>query len=549
MENVDRSSYSGQTSDQQLDLHGSTLQVYWYILTQRKAAFFYQDIQKVMGFSSKSSAIYQLEKLCELEVLQKTGNGYVIVSRPKPRALQSYFFINFILIPKAFIYGVMLSIINFSVFLLSLNGLDFLTILLASIPNMGAIMLFFSEAILVWKNRPKPPHTKSILQSLSMNFKKRNNSSRSAKKNQVKKSSMTKTTTFTRFLSQRIPISRTTKRFLLAMVIILFLTGQIVLIGTLTGFFEGRFTARITTNTQIEFPDPLPIQLRPTGYDIQGSSLYALGHFTNGTTGRFLFHFEFNSDLTTLEAFYSYKFPSHLPIMGIGLAFYNASYWALAEVENQTMPQPLYCFTKDMSSIQNYSLGVPPIVHNMNLRFSRRDIVIWNGSLWILEWWLKPGDDRFRSNVSIYSMKNFARVKTFFVPIKAEEFSFDSQGQLWLCEFDHYPETYAAFMAIAPDDGTILRSIRPLTFPSFFPLNHDRDSFFSYYPILFNDSFLVPIADDLITELWGFQIISYELDPSSRITDFLGLLLITVGLEGGGLTFLWYVSSKRKRLK
>ncbi|MFW9780634.1 MAG: hypothetical protein ACFFE8_17460, partial [Candidatus Heimdallarchaeota archaeon] len=421
MTDLDLSSRSSQTSEQQLDLHGSTLQVYWYILTQRKTAFSYQDIQEVMGFSSKSSAIYQLEKLCELEVLRKTGKGYVIVSKPKPRALQSYFFIKFILVPKAFIYGILLSIINISIFLLFPNGLDLFPILLASIPNIGAIILFFSEAVLVWKNRPKPPHTNSRLQSLSIKTKQVKPRPRLTNENQEKNLKITRNTRQNRFFLGRISFSKAKIRIVLATLIVLFLIGQTVLFGALIGFWEGKYTAQITKNTQIVFPDPLPVQLRPTGYDLQASSLYALGLFTNGTTGRSLFHFEFNSDLTTLKAFNSYKFPSNIPAMGIGLAFNDSLYWALAEVEDETKSQQLYYFTKDMSSIKNYSLKIPAIVYTMNLSFSIRDIGIWNGSLWALEWWLKPGDDGFRTNVSIYSMIDFLRMKTFSVPIEAEE--------------------------------------------------------------------------------------------------------------------------------
>jgi hypothetical protein len=546
---MDLSSHSSQTSEQQLDLHGSTLQVYWYILTQPKKTFSYSEIQEVMGFSSKSSAIYQLEKLCELQILLKTRNGYIIVSRPKPRALQSYFFIKFILIPKPLTYGIMLSIINFSIFLLFNNGVDILPILLASIPNFGAIILFFSEAVLVWKNRPKPPHSNSILKSNGRKIKKTNKNHRLTNKKTDGKSRITRNTKQNQFLTHRIPLSKNKIRFLISIVIILFLACQIVLIGALLGFWKGSYTAQIHKNIEITFPEPLPIQLKRTGYTFQTRSLYALGEFRNGTSGIFLFQFEFNNDLNTLKAFNKHKFPSHIPSIGIGLTFNGNSFWAMEEWEDQTKSQRLFCFTKDMSSIQNYSLNIPSIVHSMNLEFSRRDIGVWNDSMWVLESWSEPNDDKLHTNVSIYSMKNFLPVKTFSVPIKADELFFDNHGQLWLSEFDYYPENQASFIAIAPNDGTILCTIRSFTFPRFSPPNQDGVSFFSYYPIIFNDSFLLPIGDDDISNLLGFQIISYELSPFPTIINFSWILLITTGLEGGIFTFLWFIYSKRKKLR
>lgn len=81
-----------KNSEALTNLHGSTLQVYWYLLTNPKGYYSYLEIQQAMGFSSKSSAIYQLEKLCDLEILKKSPKGYKIISKPKPRVLQPFFF-------------------------------------------------------------------------------------------------------------------------------------------------------------------------------------------------------------------------------------------------------------------------------------------------------------------------------------------------------------------------------------------------------------------------------------------------------------------------
>ncbi len=146
-----QSSKSSQRSIE--DLHGSTLQTYWFILRFSEKTITYTDVQEYMGFSSKSSAIYQLTKLCEIGILIKTSNGYEIVSKPKPRALQPFLLIKNYLIPKSFLYGIILLVFHLLLLVFFLK-LDEPLVLVASLPNLIAIILFFLEAVVIWQGRP-----------------------------------------------------------------------------------------------------------------------------------------------------------------------------------------------------------------------------------------------------------------------------------------------------------------------------------------------------------------------------------------------------------
>jgi hypothetical protein len=540
------SSSSSHSSEQLLDLHGSTLQIYWYILTQPKKVFSYSEIQKIMGFSSKSSAIYQLEKLCELQILSKTEDGYVLVSRPKPRALQSYFLIRFLIVPKALIYSIILSVMNLSIFLLIKKDIETLPILIASIPNIGAILLFFGEAVFVWKNRPKPANSNRLLRLDLKSIRLFINSFRPTHKKKAEKPKIIRNKIAKRFSLQRISFSGFKIRVLVPMAIILILLIQIFLIGALLGFQGRNDEIHVRTNFDVPFSEPLPIQLKRNGYTFQNQSLYSLGEFRNGTSGIFLFHFEFNTDFT-LRAINKHKFPSHIPSLGIGLSFNGNSFWTMEESENQTQSQRSFFFTKDLSTILNYSINLSSMAYSMDIEFSRRDMCVLNDSMWILESWSNSNNDKLYTNVSIYSMETFLQVKTFSVPIDADELFFDNHGHLWLCDFEYYPENQATLITIAPYEGTVLQIISSFTFPSFSLPNQNGDSYFSYYPIIFNDSFLVPIGDDDISNLLGFQIISYEISAFPAMNDFIWILLITFGVEAGLYSLFWLVYSKRKR--
>lgn len=544
---MDLSSDSSQTSEQQQDLHGSTLQIYWYILTQRKKTFSYSEIQEIMGYSSKSSAIYQLDKLCELQILKKTGNGYNIVSRPKPRALQPYIFIKFIVIPKALIYGLVLSIINLLLFLLFNNGLEILYILLASIPNLAAIILFFSEAVLVWRNRPKPPHSIGILRNNRKRIVKTKRIQTQMNRNIEDKSIFIRMTKLRQILTHNIKLSKTKIRFFISIVIILFLILQTIVIGSFLGSWNGSYTVQINKNIEIILPESLPIQFEKNGFIFHTRSLYALGKLGNETSGLYLFEFDFNYDLNMLKSINKYQFPSDLPPLGTGLGFSNGSFWILKQWEDKTKSQQLFCFTKNMSVFANYSLETPSIVHSMNLDLSRLDFSVWNDSICVLEWSSDPNNGKLQVNVSIYSTETFSQVRTFSVPVKAKKLFFDNHGRLWLCEFDNHQE--ASFVTITPDDGTILFTIPSLTFPSITSEIREEEASFYYYPIIVDDTIILPLGDDLIRNLWGFQILSYELSPFLTVDDFFWILLIITSFEGGVSIVLLYAYSSWKRKK
>ncbi|MFX0087850.1 MAG: hypothetical protein ACFFAU_19515 [Candidatus Hodarchaeota archaeon] len=539
MKNIDLSSNASQTSEQQLDLHGSTLQVYWYILTNPKKAFSYSEIQKVMGFSSKSSAIYQLDKLCELQILRKTGNGYAIVSRPKPRALKPFFLVKFLIIPKAFIYGLILLLINLSVFLLFYNGPDILPFFLASIPNLVATSLFFSEAVLIWKNRPKPPFSNN----LKSNIEKIRNRVDLQKNVGLFKQAQTKRTVKARkkhSIKRKMPLLKSTIRFMMFLGIIVLLVGQIVLIGVLLGFDNRNYIAQIEKKTEVTFLEPIPIQIEKTGFFFHKNSFYALCNFKNTTvSGEFLFQINLNENLNAIKDLKSYKIPFGVPNLGRGLTWNGSLFWTIEKWGNQTNPQKLYSFSKDMTFFQNISLPIPSELNSMNLRFNRRDLGFWNDSLWILEAVSNMKNDEIHVNVSQYSLESYQNIKSFIAPFEADALFFDEQGQMWLYEFESYPDNKLNLIAVEPNNGKILKGFRGYTPLEVIPqTNTDFDSL---YPLVYKSCIIQPISIDSQNQiyLWGFQIIPYskKIFPLSVII-FWGLTT-TLGLVFSILT-IWY---------
>ena len=162
-----------------------------------------------------------------------------------------------------------------------------------------------------------------------------------------------------------------------------------------------------------------------------------------------------------------------------------------------------------------------------------------------MEWWSKPDDDKTNINVSIYSLENYLQVKTFSIPLRADKLFFDNHGQLWLCEFEYYPENKAHFINLAPYEGTVLFAIRSFTYH--IPVDQDGVSFFSYYPIINNNSFFISIGYDDMFYLWGFQVISFRLSPFPTEADIFGIFITAIGI--GGVCYLIYCWICKKRKK
>ncbi len=102
-----------------------------------------RDVQKLLGFSSPSTAIYHLDRLKTRGLVDKNVEGkYIAVTSSKPGILRFYVLIGGRLVPKSLIYGIVLSMVG--VVALHLANYRF-EIMLALIPAFLAVIVFWYE--------------------------------------------------------------------------------------------------------------------------------------------------------------------------------------------------------------------------------------------------------------------------------------------------------------------------------------------------------------------------------------------------------------------
>ena len=121
---------------------GSELLVYWVVLEKGPVGL--RDVQKLVGFSSASTAIYHLDRLKTRGLVDKNVEGkYYAVTSSRSGILRFYVLIGRRLMPKSLIYGIVLSIVG--VLALHLASYRF-EIMLALIPAFLAAIVFWYEA-------------------------------------------------------------------------------------------------------------------------------------------------------------------------------------------------------------------------------------------------------------------------------------------------------------------------------------------------------------------------------------------------------------------
>ncbi len=136
------------------ELRGNTLLVYWYLLKKGRGSSGVREIQRAMGFSSPSSASYQLEKLSDLGIVCKDQSGDYQVSRVvKVGAISAFIFFGGYAFPKHLVYASATSIMILIFITLFIHALSFIMVA-ALMPGILAAAIFWYETLKVWRHKP-----------------------------------------------------------------------------------------------------------------------------------------------------------------------------------------------------------------------------------------------------------------------------------------------------------------------------------------------------------------------------------------------------------
>jgi hypothetical protein len=135
------------------ELKGNTLRVYWNLLKSSEEFIGPRQVQRELGFSSPSLAVYHLDKLLDLGLVEKNSGEYKIKEIVNVGVLKQFMKWKGIVIPRHVTYATLISTL-FIYFLTQLRSINFYS-LFALIFGSLSTAIFWYESIKVWQSRPK----------------------------------------------------------------------------------------------------------------------------------------------------------------------------------------------------------------------------------------------------------------------------------------------------------------------------------------------------------------------------------------------------------
>lgn len=135
------------------ELQGNTLRVYWYLInSSSNSSFGPRDVQRKLSFSSPSLAVYHLDKLVELGVVEKSGGEYRVTRIVDVGILKQFTRVRGFLLPRQLLYATMwTTLLGF--FLFEFRVFNFYSVFALLFGFLGAVILWF-ETLSNWRNRP-----------------------------------------------------------------------------------------------------------------------------------------------------------------------------------------------------------------------------------------------------------------------------------------------------------------------------------------------------------------------------------------------------------
>ena len=151
---MSKSSHEFDLAFLESELKGKTLLVYWHLLRSPGSKVGVREVQRKLGFSSPSVAVYHLDKLISLGLVEKTVTSeYVLVSEVKTGLLRFFTRLGRFLIPRYLFYSVWFTtmLISYIIF----YGQSFCVHNIAALVfGFCALSILWFETMRLWKKKP-----------------------------------------------------------------------------------------------------------------------------------------------------------------------------------------------------------------------------------------------------------------------------------------------------------------------------------------------------------------------------------------------------------
>lgn len=134
------------------NLKGNTLRVYWYLIRSSKSSVGPREIQRKLGFSSPALAVYHLDKLVGLDLVEKIAGEYHLVKVVNVDVLRQFTRFMGFMVPRNILYATMFTTLLIF-FITQFRETNFYS-MFALIIGILAASVFWFETIRTWRSKP-----------------------------------------------------------------------------------------------------------------------------------------------------------------------------------------------------------------------------------------------------------------------------------------------------------------------------------------------------------------------------------------------------------
>lgn len=133
-------------------LRGNTLRVYWFLLRSSNGVVGIRETQRTLGFSSPALAVYHLDKLAELGLVEKTHGEYRLVKTVNVGILKQFVRLGTLMLPRYILYATMFT--GLLVFYLTqFRRVDFYSVFALILASLATGITWY-ETLMAWKQKP-----------------------------------------------------------------------------------------------------------------------------------------------------------------------------------------------------------------------------------------------------------------------------------------------------------------------------------------------------------------------------------------------------------
>jgi len=133
-------------------LRGNTLRVYWFLLRSSNGVVGARQTQRALDFSSPALAVYHLDKLAELGLVEKINGEYRLVKVVNVGVLKQFVRFGVFMLPRHLLYATMFTTL-LVFYLTQFRRIDFYSVFALIFGIIGTTILWY-ETARTWKQKP-----------------------------------------------------------------------------------------------------------------------------------------------------------------------------------------------------------------------------------------------------------------------------------------------------------------------------------------------------------------------------------------------------------